>query len=245
MRNILLTISFLGSRYHGFQIQKNAVTVQQVLQESLWKLLGHKADLKACSRTDTGVHAREFCISFITESGINEESIVKALNNNLPYDIRAINAVEKPIDFHARYDCVSKSYEYLVWNEKIMNPFLYGRALFFPHIIEENRLNEYAKMFLGKHDFFAFSGKKRTKGNTQRTVTDFAVYRTGELVKFYICADGFLHNMVRIIVGTMLSISRNKISEDDIRIALNSKIRLIESFTAPAEGLYLDRVYYE
>jgi len=240
-----LTISFLGSRYHGFQIQKNAVTVQQVLQNSLWKMLGHKADLKACSRTDTGVHAREFCISFITESGINEENIVRALNNSLPHDIRAISAVEKPIDFHARYDCISKCYEYLVWNERIMNPFMHGRALFFPHFIEEKRLNEYANIFIGKHDFFAFSGKKRTAGDTQRTVNDFTVSRSDKLVKFYICADGFLHNMVRIIVGTMLSVSRNKINENDIKDALKNKIRLIESFTAPPEGLYLDRVYYK
>lgn len=244
-RNLLVTIAYVGTNYHGFQIQQNAVTVQQVFQEALQKTLGALPDIKGCSRTDSGVHANEYCISLQTDSEVTEEKLCDALNYHLPKDIRAYSAREVSPDFHARYDCVKKRYRYLVCNSRVMNPFLEGRAMqFVPHI-DVKRLQDTAQHFIGTHDFVPFSGNKRATEDTVRTVFSFSVEREENLVTFLVEADGFLYNMVRIMVGTLLSVSRNKLCEADIDRIFESGVRPNECFTAPAEGLYLDKVFYE
>ena len=129
MRNLLITIAYDGSGYHGWQIQENAVTVQEVFQDALRRVTGLTEDLKACSRTDTGVHAREFCISLQTENPIPPERLTAALNHYLPESIAAKACREVPLDFHARYSCKGKEYSYEIWNHPIRDPFLVGRAL--------------------------------------------------------------------------------------------------------------------
>jgi len=241
----LVTISFVGSRYHGFQIQKNAVTVQEVFQDALKRVLGGLPDIKGCSRTDAGVHAKEYCISFHTPSGIEEEKLIGALNYYLPKDIRALDVREVPKDFHARYSCAAKRYRYLVYNAAVMDPFLEGYALqFIPHIDHE-RLDAAAKRFVGKRDFLPFSGRRDGAHDTVRTVFDFGVTREKDLVTLLVTADGFLFNMARIMTGTLLNVARGALTEKDIDDAFLTKKRMVKSFTAPAEGLYLDRVYYE
>ena len=134
-RNLLLKLAYDGTRYHGWQIQENAVTVQQVFQEALCKVTGRQEDLKACSRTDTGVHAREFCVSLKTESPIPEERLVAALNHYLPQDVAVRSCQRVGEDFHARYSCKGKEYCYEIWNHPVREPFLAGRALhyWYPH----------------------------------------------------------------------------------------------------------------
>ena len=148
-RNILVILSYDGSKYHGWQVQKNALTVQEVFQNSLEKIINQKVDIKGCSRTDTGVHANMYAVNFKTSSKIRCENIIYALNRFLPKDIAAIKSSEVPLNFHARYSCKGKEYIYKIWNNKIRNPFLNNRAFHYWYPLDENYLNYAAQMFTG------------------------------------------------------------------------------------------------
>lgn len=244
-RNLLLKLAYDGTRYHGWQIQENAVTVQQVFQEALMKVTGRQEDLKACSRTDTGVHAREFCVSLKTESPIPEERLVAALNHYLPQDMAVRSCQRVGEDFHARYSCKGKEYCYEIWNHPVREPFLAGRALHYWYPIDEALLDQAARHYLGSHDFSSFCTlDKRERGDLTRRVFTSRVERRGDLVVFTVGADGFLYNMVRIMVGTLLRVQQGKFSPEDIRGILEAKDRKAAGPTAPACGLYLNRVFY-
>ena len=244
-RNLLLKLAYDGTRYHGWQIQENAVTVQQVFQEALCKVTGRQEDLKACSRTDTGVHAREFCVSLKTESPIPEERLVAALNHYLPQDVAVRSCQRVGEDFHARYSCKGKEYCYEIWNHPVREPFLAGRALHYWYPIDEALLDQAARHYLGSHDFSSFCTlDKREQGDLTRRVFTSRVERRGDLVVFTVGADGFLYNMVRIMVGTLLRVQQGKFSPEDIPGILEAKDRKAAGPTAPACGLYLNRVFY-
>ncbi len=242
--NILLTLSFVGTGYHGTQIQANAHTVQAELQRALKRLLGSLPDIKCCSRLDAGVHAREFTVSFKREGVPADASVVAALNAALPPDIRVLSSRRVPDGFHARYSARGKSYRYLVADSRVLDPFLYGRALRFGGHIDEAELERTAQVFVGAHDFRAFCSSKTDAGDTVRTVSRFSVTRAGDLVRFDVTADGFLYNMVRVMVGTLLNAARGKVGAEDIASALESGVRTNLFATAPAEGLYLVKVIY-
>ena len=199
-RNFLIKLAYDGAAYHGWQIQENALTVQQVFQEALGKITGLSEDIKACSRTDTGVHARQFCVSLKTESPIAPERLLAALNHYLPQDVAVRSVEQVPLDFHARYSCKGKEYVYQIW--------------------------------------------KRERGDLTRTVTKAQVRRQGDLVTFTVAADGFLYNMVRIMVGTLLRVQQGKFSPEDIPAILEARDRKAAGPTAPACGLYLNQVFY-
>ncbi len=245
MKNLLLTIAYDGSHYHGWQIQENAVTVQEAFQSALFQVTGLREELKACSRTDTGVHAREFCISLKTQSAIPPQRLVAALNHWLPQDIAVKSCREAAEDFHARYSCKGKEYCYEIWNSPIRNPFLQGRALHYWYPMDEKLLDQGAKGFLGSHDFTSFCTlDRREKGDLVRTVTQAKVERRGELVVFTVAANGFLYNMVRIMAGTLLHIQQGKLAPQDIPKIIEARDRRAAGPTAPAWGLYLNRVFY-
>jgi tRNA pseudouridine38-40 synthase len=246
MRNLLLTICYDGANYHGWQIQRNAVTVQQVFQRALEKILDEKPDLKGCSRTDAHVHALEFCVSFKTARPIPCERLAGALNHFLPEDIAVLSCVEAPMDFHARYSCLGKEYVYRIWNEKARNPFLNGRALHYWYPLDLQRLNGAASRFVGKHDFTSFCAvDARARGNLERTVASAGWNREDGLVSFSVSADGFLFHMVRIMVGTMLRVAQEKLEPRDITRILEAADRKAAGPTAPPQGLYLRKVFYE
>ncbi len=239
-----MTLRFVGTAYHGSQIQRNAHTVQAALQAALASVLGKAPDLKCCSRTDAGVHANKFCVSLHSDSGFTPTRLQMALNNRLPADIRVIAAQTVPDDFHARYSAVGKRYIYQVYNSRVLDPFYVGRAAQFLPPIDAAMLHETAQVFVGAHDFRAFCSKKTTVADTVRTVSAFSVAREGELVRFTITADGFLYNMARAMVGTLLNVQRGKLARADIEARLQSGVRDNLIATAPAEGLYLDEVLY-
>lgn len=245
MRNLLLTISFLGTAYHGWQIQKNAVTVQQRLQEALKAVLGKQPEIKGCSRTDTGVHAERFCVSVKTESRIPCDRLPVALNVNLPKDIAVVSCIEVPDDFHARYSAKGKRYVYKILNTPLRNPFYEDLALHFPQPIDEKKLNEACHAYIGTHDFAAFCSSGSSVTDTVRTVFDAKVWREDDIVIFSVSADGFLYNMVRIMAGTLLAVAEGKISEESIPEIINSKKRSYAGITAPPCGLYLKEVFYD
>ncbi|MBC8534132.1 tRNA pseudouridine(38-40) synthase TruA [Yeguia hominis] len=245
MRNLLLMIGYDGAAYHGWQVQQNARAVQEVFQEALQNVLGERPDIKGCSRTDTGVHAREYGISFRTAHRIPCHRLVFALNRFLPPDMAVFSCREMPEDFHARYSCKGKEYVYEIWNSEIRSPFLEGRALHYRYPMDAALLQKAATCYLGKHDFTSFcTVDKRERRNMERTVTRAEVVRSGEMVSFTVSADGFLYNMVRIMTGTLLRVAQGKISPEDLPQILAAKDRKAAGPTAPACGLYLNKVFY-
>ena len=245
MKNFLITLCYDGSRYHGWQIQENARTVQEVFQQALGAITGGGEDIKACSRTDPGVHAREFCVSVKTESPLPPERMTAALNHYLPEDVAVLGCREAPLDFHARYDCKGKQYSYEILNRGVRDPFLKDRALHYWYPLDEKLLDRAARYYLGRHDFTSFCTlDSRDRGDLTRTVTESRVERRGDLVVFTVAADGFLYNMVRIMVGTLLRVQQGKIAPEEIPAILEARDRARAGPTAPACGLYLNHVYY-
>ncbi len=246
-RNLLLDISYDGSGYHGWQIQKNAKSVQEVFQKNLEKVLKEKVDIKGCSRTDSFVHANMYCVNFKTSNKIKAENLVYAMNRVLPDDICVKNAILVSDDFNARYSCTGKEYIYKIWNCKIKNPFLQKYALHYWYDLKIDTLNEAAKFFIGTHDFTSFStvDKKREAINMIRTIKNLKIEKNENIVTVTVSADGFLYNMVRIIIGTLLRISQGKINPKDIPEIINLKNRKYAGTTAPPQGLYLNKVFYD
>ena len=243
-RNLLLRLQYDGTAYHGWQVQQNARSVQQTLQESLFPILGGPHDLKGCSRTDSGVHANEYYVSVHTHAAIPCVRLQAALNVRLPRDIAVLDCREVPLDFHARYSCTGKEYVYQIWNGPVKNPFLERYALHYPYPLDAEALHRCAQAYVGTHDFSAFCSAGGKKLDPVRTVTSFEVARAGALVTMRVAADGFLYNMVRIMVGTLLRVAQGKIAPTGIPAILESRDRGRAGLTAPPHGLFLNRVFY-
>lgn len=244
MKRILLKLSYDGTDYHGWQIQPNAVTVQQILQEALQKLLGKPTAVTGCSRTDAGVHAKEFCCHIDCDENIPHTAFLRGLNTLLPQDIavRDCKAVES--DFHARYNAKGKTYTYRILNSSVKDAFLQRYSWRIERPLDTNKMNLFCKEIIGEYDFYAFSSSGRTVEDTVRCISDCFVKKEGDIVKLSVTANGFLYNMVRIIVGTAVEVSDGKISVTDIKNILESKDRSRAGVTAPPEGLFLEKVYY-
>ncbi len=245
MRRLLLTIQYIGTRYHGWQVQPNAVTVQELVQDAIEQVTGVRSSLTGCSRTDAGVHAEMFCCVTDTASPIAEDKLVAALNAWLPSDVAVIACREVAAHFHPRYDARGKQYQYRIWNRAARNPFLEGRALHCRRPLNVEVMNRAAKDFLGRHDFSAFCAAGSEVEDRVRTVTECRVSEEDGLVTFTVAADGFLYNMVRIMMGTLLDIESGRLATDVIPTLLQSPDRAAAGHTAPACGLYLTRVYYD
>lgn len=244
MKNYLLTLSFDGTNYHGWQVQPNAVTVQSRLQDAAEQILGVRVPVTGCSRTDAHVHADMFCCNLRTEKEMPSEKLQTALNAVLPRDIAVLTVREMPPQFHARYDCTGKSYRYLILNRAVRDPFLEQRALHYPWTLNAELLHREAQSFLGMYDFSAFCASKCAVEDKVREIHACSVRRNGDLVEFQVTGSGFLYNMVRIMVGTLLEIQNGKIAYGEIPNILESRDRKRAGATAPAHGLYLHKVYY-
>ena len=245
LRNLLLTIAYRGDRLHGWQIQENAVTVQEVFQNALYEIIHERPDIKGCSRTDSGVHANRYCVSMKIAHPITNDHLMLAMNRYLPSDVAVLSVEDVPGDFHARYSCKGKEYIYQVWNSRVRNPFLQDRALHYRYDMDVGMLDREAQAFVGAHDFTSFCTlDKREKGDFVRTVRYFRVERDGALVTFTVAADGFLYNMVRIMVGTLLAVNQGRIPKGSIADIISAENRKAAGPTAPACGLYLNKVFY-
>ena len=245
LRNLLITISYDGSKFHGWQIQHNAVTVQEVFQTALYSVINAKPDIKACSRTDSGVHAEMFCISTKISHPIPPERLKAAMNSHLPDSVVVLDVKEVDSDFHARYNAKGKRYIYRVLNRSERDPFYVGRALHYRYNLDVELLDKASKDYIGTHDFTSFCTlDKREKGDFTRTIYDFSVRRIGDIVEFTVEGNGFLYNMVRIMVGTLLAINEGKIAPDSIPDIIRAESRDTAGPTAPPQGLYLNEVFY-
>ncbi len=250
---ILLDISFLGTAYCGYQVQPNAPTIQGQLNLAAKHLFGFDCDVVGCSRTDSGVHANHFCatISKKGELGISTslplERLPIAFSAHLPSDISVYSAAFVEDTFHARYDVKQKEYVYLIWNAPTKNPFLHDRAWHYPKRIDDaalSNMNRAASFFVGKQDFSSYMAANSNVKSAVRTVYGAGLYRDGDIIEFRVSADGFLYNMVRIFVGTLISVAEGKISPDDISAITGAHDRAKAGQTAPAHGLYLNKIVY-
>ncbi|MBQ8531896.1 MAG: tRNA pseudouridine(38-40) synthase TruA [Clostridia bacterium] len=244
MKRVLLTIAYDGTDYHGWQVQPNGITVQEVLQKGLCELLGTKTGATGCSRTDSGVHAKQFCCHVDCDDNIPEDAFIRGLSAKLPSDIAVIDCKTVASDFHARYNALGKTYVYNILNSKIKDPFLERYYWRIERELDIDKMNEFCGKIVGKHDFYAFSSSGRTVEDTVRTVKECFVTKRDNKVKLQITADGFLYNMVRIIVGTAVAVSDGKIDPNDTEKILAEKKRENAGITAPAKGLFLEKVIY-
>lgn len=244
MTNYKVTVSYRGTAYHGFQIQEDVPTVQGVVEDAIYKLIGERVTINGCSRTDAGVHANEFVFNVSLDSTINERGIIYGLNGVLPPDIAVLSCEIANDDFHARYDCRGKEYVYIIHNSEIKSPFYADTAYRSWYPIDAEKLNTACKDFIGTHDFKSFCATACDKEITVRTIYDFKVEREGDLVKFTVSGDGFLYNMVRIMVGTLLFINDGKLAVDSIPEIIRGLDRTRAGKTVPPQGLYLNKVYY-
>lgn len=250
---LLLRIKYLGTDFCGYQIQKDKRTVQGELNRAARELFGFDCDVTGCSRTDSGVHANDFCAT-VTKKGegslpteIEISKIPRAMTAHLPCDVSVKSAEWVEDLFHPRYDVRYKEYIYRIYNGAVRDPFLEGRAFYLPRAIGHeafDRMRSAAANFVGEHDFSAFMAQGSNVSTTVREVIYADVERVGEEIIFRVAADGFLYNMVRIMAGTLISVAEGRIEPEDISEIIGSRSRERAGMTAAACGLYLNKVVY-
>ncbi len=244
-RNIALRLSYDGSAYHGWQVQKTEVTVAETLEQALTKICGHPVKTVGCGRTDAGVHALRYCANFRTDCRIPVDRIPLAVNSRLPGDIAVSDAVQAPEDFNAIGSCIQKEYIYRIWNSPIRDPFLEKRVCFYPQHLDMGMMARAAAAFEGTHDFKAVRSVGTETKTTVRTVHWCRVEKQGDLITVSVCADGFLYNMCRAIVGTLVYASYGKLQPEEIPSLLEMGDRRLTGPTMPPQGLYLNRIWYD
>jgi tRNA pseudouridine38-40 synthase len=244
MKNIKLTVEYDGTSYSGWQRQKNALTIQQVLEDALFKFTNEKIDIFGASRTDSGVHAKGYVCNFLLNTKIPGERFRDILNNLLPDDIVILKAEEVPLDFHARYNCKGKRYIYTIINAK--QRIAIGRQYSYLYKRELNveLMRKAAGYFIGTHDFEAFRSIGSNVKTSVRTVSELKIDQEGNFIRIIISADGFLYNMVRIITGTLIDVGVGRIKPEDIKDIIESKNRKRAGKCVPGKGLCLDEVFY-
>ena len=245
MKNIALRLRYDGSRYHGWQVQKNAITVAQTMEEALAKVCGERVKLTGCGRTDAGVHALRYCANFHSDCTVPVDRMPLAVNSRLPDDIAVVDAVEVPDDFNAIGSCVKKEYVYKILNSRIPDPFLADRVCFYPQRLDISLMQAAARAFEGTHDFKAVRSEGTQTKTTVRTVYWCRAEKDGDLITVSICANGFLYNMCRAMVGTMVYASYGKLIPEEIPALLEKPDRRLTGPTMPPQGLYLNRVWYD
>ncbi len=246
MRNIAMKIAYDGSAYHGWQVQKGGdITVAETLEKALSTICEHRVKVTGCGRTDAGVHALRYCCNFKTDCHIPIERFPLAVNSRLPADIAAMDAVEAPEDFNAILSCHKKEYVYRIYNSNIRDPFLQDRACFYPSALDVERMERAALAFEGTHDFKAVRSVGTETKTTVRTIYWCNIEKNGNVISMRVCADGFLYNMVRAIMGTVVYAGLKKLEPEDIPHLLERGDRRLTGPTMPPQGLYMSRIWYD
>lgn len=244
-RRLLLEISYDGSGFYGWQIQKDKPTIQQEIKEAIKLVTGEDCVLVGASRTDSKVHAIQQFAHFDTTSGLSPDDFKRALNANLPKKIVIKSVKEVPSSFHAQYSALEKTYLYKIYNGTERTPFLIDYAWFFPRTLDVELMEEASKYFIGEHNFKYFAGGVGNKRNTVRTVKNISIEKNDCNIDIFICATGFLYRMARAIVGVLVMVGIHKIMPNDIEKTFVESKRKFPLFIAPPQGLYLYSINYK
>lgn len=244
MKNICLILEYLGTNYCGFQRQKNGVSIQEVLENTLKEVTGEETKTYPSGRTDAGVHAMGQVVNFFTSSTIQPEKFTVVLNLKLPKDIRVKRSFEVDLNFNARKSAKQKTYIYKIYTGEVLSAFDQGRCLFCGYKLNLAQMNEACKKLEGEHDFSAFVASNATTKTTVRTIYSASLIKEGEYLTFSVTGNGFLYNMVRIIVGTLIEIGRGKIHLKTLEELLKGGNRTCAGKTVSPDGLYLKEVKY-
>lgn len=245
MKRIQLIVAYDGTKYHGFARQKNAVTIQEVVEREIFALTKQQVELVGSGRTDAGVHAKGQCCIIDIDTPIPVERLAKALNGRLPSDIVIKEAVEVKADFHPRYMAKKKTYRYQILTSLVNDPFIGKYCYFYPYTLDIERMKKGASLIEGTHDFKCFCSTGTSVKGTVRTVYSVDLVKTDDMITIDICGNGFLYNMVRIIAGTLIEIGRGRFETEIINKIIESQDRGLAGPTAPPEGLTLVEVFYE
>src|SRR5277367_2300956 len=250
MRNLKIVLAYDGSEFSGWQVQPDAATIQGTLASAIGRVTGEKVLPQGSGRTDAGVHALAQVATFSTESPIPAQNLVKALNHVLPPSIRLIQASEQPLDFHARRSAHAKTYRYRVYRGEICSPFLARYVWHYPFPLDEDAMHRAARLVIGEHDYTSFAAVDSERGREDETISNVRTISVsgweraeGELV-YTVQGSGFLHHMVRNLVGTFVLVGRGTLKPEDITGILAARNRSAAGATAPASGLYLVSVEY-
>ena len=244
MKNIKLIIEYDGTNYYGWQKQNDKVTIQGTLEEAVRNLTKEENEVIGCSRTDSGVHARGFVASFKTESTVPPHKFREAINYRLPDDIVVLSSEEVSEDFHPRYLAKGKTYEYTIYNNLVPTALNRAFSYHYKYPLDIESMKEACNFFKGTHDFKAFRSEGSSVKTTVRTIYDLNIKTEGDFIKISVSGDGFLYNMVRIIVGTLINVGRGKTDATDIINIINKKDRTLAGDCVPPNGLILKEVYY-
>lgn len=245
MRNIKIVLEYDGSRYLGWQRLKDSDrTIQGKIESVISKMVGEDIEITGSGRTDSGVHAYYQVANFKIDSTLNTKEIQEYINHYLPNDI-VIRDIEEVDDrFHSRYNVKSKTYQYKIWIGNYQSPFMRKYSWYVADDLNIEIMKKASEFFMGTHDFIGFSSLKRYKKSTTRTISRIDFNQEDDILSIEIQGDGFLHNMVRIIVGTLVQIGSGRLDKDVIMDVLENKIRADAGITAPPHGLFLKNVEY-
>jgi len=244
MRNIKLTLEYQGTRYHGWQRQKNAPSIQGHLEQAIKKVTGKKSTVFGAGRTDAGVHARAQVANFKTSSKLSSDVLLRAINAHLPKDIVVKEAEEVGRDFNARKDAHGKVYSYSIYDGPARPALLRDFVYCSRHKLNERKMRQASRFFLGRHDFSAFRTTGSSTKTSVRVIRHINVKRRGNRLTITVEGSGFLYNMVRSLVGTLIEVGRGKIEPGKVKEILDSKDRSLAGPTAPPWGLFLEKVLY-
>lgn len=243
-RNIKLTIAYKGTRYAGWQIQKNAPTVEAEIKAAIRKITGEDTTVYGAGRTDAGVHALGQTANFFTTSSIPAERVALALNANLPADIRIVKSEAVPASFHSRFCAIGKIYSYRIDTGAVYNPLFAELAWHLPYPMDIDRMRGASRCLIGTHDFRCFMASGSSVKDTVRTIEAIDIKKENHFVILTFRGNGFLYNMVRIMVGTLLAMNNGRIPFGTLSDIIEAENRKCAGPTAPACGLYLNKVFY-
>jgi len=259
MRNLKLILSYDGADFSGWQVQPDVTTVQGTLASAIGRITGEKVLPQGSGRTDAGVHALAQVMTFVTESSVPTENFVRALNDILPAAVRVLEVTEAAPDFHARHSACAKTYRYRICRRSICPPFLARYVWHYPYPLDEGAMARAAGLVVGEHDFTSFaavdperrmnyeghdSSQREAEGSNVRSIFASSWERAGEELVYTVRGSGFLHHMVRNLVGTFILAGRGTLQVDDVTRILEARNRSAAGATAPAAGLYLVNVEY-
>lgn len=250
MRNLKLILSYDGAEFSGWQVQPDKSTVQGTLASAIGRVTGEKVLPQGSGRTDAGVHALAQVVTFVTESSVPTGNFLKALNDVLPASVRVIEVTEMPPQFHARHSAKAKTYRYRIYRGTICPPFLARYVWHYPYPLDEAAMADASGQVVGEKDFTSFAavdperGREGESVSNVRTIFSSSWHREEEEFVYTVCGSGFLHHMVRNLVGTFILVGRGTLKPGDVTRIVEARNRSAAGATSPASGLYLVSVEY-